>query len=366
MSAGPNNVKSSDAKSNGQLAAIILAAGRSTRMKTDLPKVMHELCGRPMLAYVLDACREAGIETFHIVVGFGKDAIINAFKDEPGVHFVEQKEQKGTGHAVLMCEEAFRSFNGDVVVIAGDMPMVRSQVLQTLVSGHQATGAAASIATTVLDNPTGYGRIVRDAAGDFERIVEHKDCNPKELAIREVNPRYYCFDARNLFAALPKIKPNNAKGEYYITDVLTILRDEKKSVRAATTLPAEDAVGINSRSELADVSKVMQRRIQSHWMETGVTIVDPGTTWIESGATIGEDSIIKPFTFIEVNARIGEKCVIGPYACITAGAQVENGQSVGPGLLTALDSTSAHRNTSPLDKRPGSVVRQPPARTRYS
>ncbi|MFQ5428753.1 MAG: bifunctional N-acetylglucosamine-1-phosphate uridyltransferase/glucosamine-1-phosphate acetyltransferase [Phycisphaerae bacterium] len=345
------------------LTAIILAAGKSTRMKTDLPKVMHDLCGQPMLSYVLSACRAAGIDTFHLVVGFGKDRLVRAYGDEPGLQFVEQREQKGTGHAVSMCTEALRAFDGDVVVIAGDMPMVRPETLRTLVHSHRAAGAAASLATTVLDDPAGYGRILRDAAGRFDRIVEDRDCTPEQKAIREVNPSYYCFDARSLFAAIPKLKPDNAKGEFYITDVLEILRAEGRPVRAATSVPAEDAVGINSRADLAAVAKVMQRRIQAHWMEAGVTIVDPGTTWIDVLARIGPESVIKPFSYIEGNARVGRRCVVGPYACLRRGAVIEDDASVGPGVFDALDSGSPARSAGAAakPKRPTSVVRHPPA-----
>jgi bifunctional N-acetylglucosamine-1-phosphate-uridyltransferase/glucosamine-1-phosphate-acetyltransferase GlmU-like protein len=147
-------------------------------MKSDVPKVMHEICGQPMLAYVLDACRQAGIEQFYVVVGFGKETVTSAFGAEPGVSFVEQTEQKGTGHAVLMCRDALAGFNGDCVVIAGDMPMIRAETLRSLIGGHRAAGATASLATTVLEDPTSYGRILRDEGGGFAGIVEHRDCTP--------------------------------------------------------------------------------------------------------------------------------------------------------------------------------------------
>lgn len=344
--------------------AIILAAGKSTRMKSDVPKVMHDICGRPMLAYVLDACRQAGIEKFNIVVGFGKDTVIQAFSTEPGAEFVEQLEQKGTGHAVMMCADGLKNFQGDCVVIAGDMPMIRPETLRDLIGGHRAAGAAASIATTVLSDPAGYGRIIRDKSGAFQGITEHRDCTPEQLSINEVNPSYYCFDAATLFAALPRLKANNAKNEYYITDVLALLLADGKTVRAATSVPAVDATGINSRADLALVSKLMQQRIQHHWMDTGITIVDPDNTWIDSRARIGRDTVIRPFTCIEGSARIGERCTIGPFACITHGAVVSDGASVGPGVLNALDAVHGTRpaSTSPA-KRTVQVVRRPPAQS---
>ncbi|MBK8269795.1 MAG: bifunctional N-acetylglucosamine-1-phosphate uridyltransferase/glucosamine-1-phosphate acetyltransferase [Planctomycetes bacterium] len=347
--------------SSRQAAAVILAAGKSTRMKTELPKVMHEICGQPMLSYVFAACREAGINQFHVVVGFAKDAIIRHYENEPGVRFVEQKEQKGTGHAVSMCEGALRDFGGDVIVIAGDMPMIRAETLKSLLQSHRAAAAGASIATTVLADPTSYGRIVRNSSGDFERIVEHRDCTPEQLKINEVNPSYYCFDCKALLAALPKVQPNNAKGEYYITDVLEIIKHDGLKVRATTNVPAVDAVGINSRVDLADVTKLMQRRIQNGWMEQGITIVDPDSTWIDSRAQIGIDSEIKPFSYIEGRSRIGARCVVGPYAYVGDGAVIEEDSIVGPGVLSAIDTASGGRKqTSTISRRPQGLHRQPP------
>lgn len=346
------------------LAAIILAAGRSTRMKTELPKVMHEVGGRPMLAHVIDACREAGIDRFYLVVGFAKEAIISAFSQEPGVHFVEQREQKGTGHAVQMCRDALKGFDGDCVVIAGDMPLIRAETLKNLIAAHRTGAAAASLATTVLADPTGYGRIVRDAKGEFTGIVEHRDCKPEQLAITEVNPSYYCFDATAMFDAMDKIKPNNAKGEYYITDALTILRDAKKKVLATTRVPAEDATGINSRAELAMVNKMMQNRICNYWMDNGVSIVDPDNTWIDGRAVIGAESVILPFCYIEAHARIGANCRIGPFAHVAAGSVVADGATIGPGAFSAFDATnSARPSAHPAGKKTVQVVRRPPAQS---
>jgi bifunctional UDP-N-acetylglucosamine pyrophosphorylase/glucosamine-1-phosphate N-acetyltransferase len=354
--------KPNSTSSGRKARAVILAAGKSTRMKSELPKVMHEVCGRPMLAYVLDACRDAGVDELLVVVGFGKDAVIQAFSSQPGVSFVEQTEQKGTGHAVAMCADAFKGFEGDCVVIAGDMPMIRSQTLVDLLGGHRASGSVASIATTVLEDPTSYGRIVRNAAGEFEKIVEHRDCTPEQLKINEVNPSYYCFDSKTLFASLPKVKTENAKGEYYLTDVLAVLRSEGKSVRACTSVPAIDATGINSRADLAEVSRLMQRRIATQWMDQGVTIVDPETTWIDSRATIGAETIIKPFSYIEGRSIIGVGCLIGPYAYVADGAVVADGAGVGPGLLAAFEQTGGGKQNQPSTRgKQVQVVRRPPA-----
>jgi bifunctional UDP-N-acetylglucosamine pyrophosphorylase/glucosamine-1-phosphate N-acetyltransferase len=261
-----------------------------------------------------------------------------------------------------MCADALRDFSGDLVVIAGDMPLIRSDTLRVLLSSHRASASAASMATTVLPDPTGYGRIIRDAAGGFERIVEHRDGNAEQLKIREVNPSYYCFDAQALFGALPKLKANNAKGEYYITDILQILRAEGRAVSATTSVPAEDATGINSRAELADVAKLMQRRIQRGWMDRGVTITDPDNTWIDSRATIGVESLIRPFSYIEGRARIGASCRIGPFAYIADGTEIEDGAQIGPASLAAMGTAAGAAVLEAANSRRSSAMaRRPPA-----
>ncbi|MCA9556854.1 MAG: NTP transferase domain-containing protein, partial [Myxococcales bacterium] len=180
-------------------AAIILAAGRSTRMVTDMPKVLHEVCGRPMLAYVVDACRAAGVERIICVVGYRKDDVINAFADQPDLIWAEQAEQKGTGHAAMCCREALKGFEGNLLVIAGDMPLVRHETLALLIGRHEKERSAVTLATAVLEDPTGYGRIIRDEYGNLEGIIEHSDCTDAQKKITEVNPSYYCFDSKLMF-----------------------------------------------------------------------------------------------------------------------------------------------------------------------
>ena len=313
-----------------ETAAIVLAAGKSTRMMSDLPKVLHEICGRAMLGYVLDACRLAGVDRLFVVVGYGKDHVIRRFEGEPDVVWVEQKEQKGTGHAVQCCREGLRDFNGGVLVIAGDMPLVRRETLAGLIDVRQASGDAVTIATTFLDDPTGYGRIVRDAEGGLKAIVEHADCTAEQREIKEVNPSYYCFDAQRLFSALAQVQPAAGKGEYYITDAVGILRRSGHGVSATVTIPAEDATGINSRLDLAMVNRMMQDRIQFALMSDGVTIVDPDNTWIESDASVGRDTVVYPFTVIHSGASIGKGCRIGPFARVAGDETVADGVCVGP------------------------------------
>ncbi len=323
-----------------ELAAIVLAAGKSTRMKSELPKVLHEVCGQPMLAYVLNACRLAGVDRPIVVIGYGKDEVMRRFAAETDLIWVDQTEQKGTGHAVLCCREAIEGCQeeGSILVIAGDMPLIRRETLANLVESRTRSGHAVTLATTLLDEPTGYGRIVRDAQGGLEAIVEEADCTPEQRQICEVNPSYYCFDPKRLLEALDEMKPTGAKGEYYVTDVVRILRTKGHAVSAEVTVPGEDAMGINSRLDLAVVNRVMQDRIQLALMNEGVTIVDPDNTWIEAEVSIGRESVIYPFTVIGTGATIGEGCRIGPFARVGIGEMIEDGVVLG---AAAFDGVAA-------------------------
>ena len=310
--------------------AVILAAGKSMRMKSDLPKVLHEVCGQPMLSYVIEACRAVGVERLIVVVGHGRELVREAYAGASDIIWVHQAEQHGTGHAVMVCEEALADFAGNVLVIAGDMPLIHSETLQALLEEHARTGNAVTLATSVLDNPHGYGRIARDEQGNLSAIVEHKDCTPEQLEIHEVNPSYYCFDGARLFAALGKLTVGNVQGEYYITDTVAILKREGGGAGAIPAVPQEDALGINSRADLAEVNRIMQDRIQQSWMERGVTVIDPGSTWIEHGASIGRETVVYPFSFVGVGAVVGESCRLGPFAQVRGGEHVVAGAVVGP------------------------------------
>lgn len=315
---------------NRRIAAVILAAGKSTRMRTELPKVVHEVCGRPMLAYVLDACRASGVQDCFVVVGYGKEAVIAEFKDDAGVTWVEQREQKGTGHAVQCCRDHLAGKFEHVLILCGDGPLIRAATIDDLLERHLAENAAATLATSVIEDPTGYGRIVRDGQGNLIGIVEHRDCTADQKLIREVNPSYYCYRTADLLASLEHVRPDNAKGEYYLTDTLAILIKGGKKVLAVTAVPPEDIFSINSRKDLALVNRVMRDRINDEFMSSGVTIIDPATTWIDARAVIGQDTVIYPFTCIGGPARIGRRCTIGPFAQVPSGAVIEDGATVGP------------------------------------
>lgn len=312
-----------------RIGTVILAAGKGTRLKSELPKVLHEVCGRPMLAYVLDACRAVGVKHCVGVVGHGKDLVQQAFAgDDADITWVEQTPQLGTGHAVMVCRAQLADFD-HVLVLCGDGPLIRPETLRELLDRHLAEGNGATLATAVLAEPAGYGRIARDAAGRFVGIVEHADATPAQLEIREVNPSYYCFAVPALLAALDQLTDDNAKHEYYITDTFALMMAAGRSVGAVTSVPPEDIYSINSRRDLAWVNRVMRDRILVRLMDAGVTIVDPDNTWIDARAEIGRDTIVRPFVEISGPVRIGADCRIGPFVHLIGDAEIAAGSVVG-------------------------------------
>jgi bifunctional UDP-N-acetylglucosamine pyrophosphorylase/glucosamine-1-phosphate N-acetyltransferase len=240
-------------------AAIILAAGKGTRMKSDLPKVVHPVGGRPMVCAVVDACRRAGCDPVVAVVGYRQELVRGALAGS-GVVFAVQEPQLGTGHAVQSAREALGSSERDVFVLCGDGPLIRPETLRALLDRHRASGASATLATAVIDEPAGYGRIVRDGHGRFVRIVEHANATSAERALREVNPSYYCFRSGDLFAALCDVPRNEVSGEYYLTDVLSLLLERGRRVEVVPSVPPEDVLSINTPEDLAMVDAVYRRR----------------------------------------------------------------------------------------------------------
>lgn len=245
------------------LIAVILAAGQSKRMQSDLVKVLHEVCGRPMVAWVIDACRAVGADAIYLVVGHQADRVQAAFAGQPGLHYAIQAERLGTGHAVQQVEPLLApDFDGDVIVLAGDGPLLRAETLAHLVQTHRREHADATLATAIIENPAGYGRIVRDAEGSFLAIVENKDATPEQLAIREINPSYYCFRSQPLFESLRRVDNRNASGEYYVTDVLGLLRRNGGRVSVIPAVPADEVLSINTQEQLAEVSAILAARME--------------------------------------------------------------------------------------------------------
>jgi len=295
--------------------ALILAAGEGTRMKSDKPKVAHEILGMPMVQWVVRAASAAGCERIIAITGHGAAAVEALLGD---VESVRQDQQLGTGHAVMCAREALRGVDGSLLVLSGDTPLLSAETIAGLVAMRESSGSVLTLLTTHLADPTGYGRIVRTMHdGSVERIVEEKDCTPERRRITEVNTGTYCFDAAVLFAHLDRLTTENAQGEYYLTDMVAIFGAEGLTVSAMATDDPFETLGVNSRIQLAEAAKIMQRRINRHHMMAGVTMTDPDLVWIGPEVELGRDVELLPMTFLSGATRIGDRAVIGPNARLT-------------------------------------------------
>lgn len=292
------------------LVTVILAAGKGTRMKSKLPKVLHKAAGKAMVQHVLDTAKEAGARRNIVVTGFGGEQVREALAGQ--AEFVEQKEQLGTGHAVMQTKELLKNETGTVMVLCGDTPLLTGGLLKKLYDAHREAGAKATVLTAIMPDAIGYGRIIRTPAGTVQKIVEHKDATEEELQVREVNSGIYCFDARALFASLDQVTNDNAQGEYYLPDVLEILQKQGEKIWAVAADDYESTLGINSRQQLAGAEKILRRRKNEELMAGGVTIMDPDTTYIDCDVEVGQDTVIYPMTWLEKGTRIGMQCEIGP------------------------------------------------------
>ena len=274
------------------VAAIILAAGKSTRMRSKLPKPLHPLCGLPMTGHVIRACREAGVERVVVVVGHEAEKVREGLGD--GVEYALQSAPRGTGDAVRAAQSLLGDWTGTILVLAGDIPLLPAESLRHLIGHQQGSGASATLLTAFLDDPTGYGRVVRDTRGQVARIVEEKDATPDERALREWNPSIYAFDGPELWTALGEVQPNNAQGEYYLTDTVGILVQRGKRLDAVPVADSRYVLGVNNRVELAAVTASLRERILNGLMLSGVSIIDPASTYIEVDVEIGQDTTIEP------------------------------------------------------------------------
>ena len=297
------------------ICALILAAGMGTRMKSSLPKVLHTVNGVSMIEQVIRLCREAGCNDVAAITGF-QGALVRETVGG-GISYVEQKEQLGTGHAVMQAADYLKNHVGYVLVICGDTPLLRAETIRRLIEECREAKAAAAVLTAVMDDPFGYGRVLRDDAGHMTRIVEQKDGTPDELAVREINTGTYCFEISSLLAALPKLNCQNAQGEYYLTDVFEILIQSGQIVLPIVAPDADETMGVNSRAQLAAASAILRRRKAEALMADGVTLIDPAAVYIEQDVEIGRDTVIYPGTILQGKVIIGQNCVIGPDTQLT-------------------------------------------------
>lgn len=301
-------------------AAIILAAGHGSRMQSDKAKVLHPLAGLEMIKHVVRSVRLAAFDQTIVVIGYQGDKVRAALD---GVSLVEQKEQLGTGHAVDQCRKALRGFSGNVLVTYGDTPLFRSETFAQTLEYHEQQRAGATIVTAIFADPAGYGRVIREG-DDVLGVVEHKDATEEQLLIQEINTGTYCFQSELLFHYLAQITPDNIQAEYYLPDVLPLMIADGHKVAGYVMRDAQESMGINNRTQLAEAEAIMRDRICQQWLEQGVTIIDPTATWIELDCTIGQDTVIYPQTFIQRGTTIGKNCVIGPN-CRLSAAQIGSG-----------------------------------------
>jgi bifunctional UDP-N-acetylglucosamine pyrophosphorylase/glucosamine-1-phosphate N-acetyltransferase len=309
-----------DATNNKPLNVLVMAAGLGTRMKSKRAKVLHELGGRPLIAHVVRAAKELAPEKIVVVVGHQAEEVEKATLAEAGelASFVLQAEQRGTGHAMECARTLLENSDSLLLSIYGDVPLIRAETMRKLIEHHRATGAACSILSVRLENPTGYGRIIRDEQGQFQRIVEQKDATDEERKVREINSGIYCFETRDLFEALKRVEPKNQQGEYYLTDVAEILLSLGRKVEVFLHADAREVSGINTRAELAEFENLLRRNaIRRLMIESGVTFIDPSHAYISPEAEIGRDTVIYPNVTIEGKSVIGEGCVIRSGARIT-------------------------------------------------
>lgn len=320
--------------------AIILAAGQGTRMKSRLYKVLHPVCGRPMVDHVLTQIEANGMNKIVTIVGHGAEKVKKTLGDRS--EYALQAEQLGTGHAVLQAEELLGNLDGMTLIACGDTPLFTAGTFAELFEYHKSKGAVATVLTAQADDPFGYGRIIRNDIGIVEKIVEQKDATKEEAAVREINTGVYVFDNRELFHALHQIKNDNAQGEYYLTDVMEIFKNEGKIVAAYRMKNFEESMGVNDRVALSRATRVMQRRINEKHMRNGVTIINPENTYIDCDVKIGSDTVIEPGVYLKGNTKIGSDCLIGANSVIED-SLVEDGVTVTSSLL---EQAHMHRNSN--------------------
>ena len=339
------------------LAAIVLAAGKSTRMKSQLAKVLHPIMGKPMLAYPLNTLQQLGLAKIVVVVGHQAETVQERFSQYP-VEFVIQEPQLGTGHAVQVAVAVLDGSQDTVVVLCGDVPLLQADTIRELYQHHQTSGAAATVLTVELPEPASYGRIVKDARGCILKIVEARDASPEELSIREINTGIYCFQFPFLKEALATLRPDNDQNELYLTDLIAAARARNLLVASMKTLDEQSFHGINTRVELAAVTARVRQQINERHMLNGVTLIDPGTTYIEAEVEIGADTVIYPNCYLMGKTVIGTSCLMEPNVKISD-SSIDDRVTIKMGTVIAESLVAEEAQLGPYSHlRPLSDVRQ--------
>ena len=307
--------------------AIIMAAGKGTRMKSKNSKLVQKIYGKEMVKRAVENAQKAGIKDIVTVVGYKKEQVMKVLGDS--VQYAVQEEMLGTGHAVMQAVKYLEGKKGKVLVLNGDVPILRPETINGLIEKSIDSKEAATLLTAIYDDPFGYGRIIRDEGGNVEGIVEEKDATDEQKEIAEINAGIYCFDIEALLDALKEIKPNNSQGEYYLTDVIEIIGKKGLKTGAVIVEDNTEILGVNDRMQLQMVTKILQHRINSELMMSGVTIEDINSTYIYDDVKIGMDTVIHPNTTIKTDVEIGENCEIGPNSYIREGCRIANNVKIG-------------------------------------
>ncbi len=331
------------------IKAVILAAGKGTRMKSETtPKVLHQIMGKTLLGYVLDNVKNFVSEEY-VIVGHHAQEVENFVKSNyENAKTVLQSPQLGTGHAVSMVCPDLQNYDGLVLILCGDTPLVQEETLKKFVEYHKSQNSDITVMSTLFDNPTGYGRIIREQDNSLQCIVEEKDANPEQKAVKEVNAGIYCLNWGKIKDAFGQLKSNNAQGEYYLTDIISWGKTKALKVNAYILENSDEIYGINSRLNLAQAAKMMNHRNLERYMINGVTIVDPDSTWISEDTEIGQDSIVYPFTYIEGKNTIGKSCKIGPCAHFRGNVEVCDNVKVGNFVEVKKAKISSNTNVGHL------------------
>jgi len=307
-------------------ACVILAAGLGKRMRSSVPKVLHKISGKAMIEYVLDIVRPLGVKPIIVVTGRNGAEVRRFVK---AAMTAGQKKPLGSADAVMAAKGALAGFGGDVLVLCGDMPLIRRETIQLLINRHKDAGSSCTILTARVKDPSGYGRILRDDDDNITRIVEESEASLYDKVINEINTGAYCFASKDLFEGLRKIKADNKKNEYYLTDIIEVFKKRGLKIASSGTVDEDEALGINSRRELAKAEGVIRERAIDKFLRAGVTIIDPLNTYISADCVIGGDTVIRPYTIIENDVKIGAGCLIGPFARIRSGAELADGVEIG-------------------------------------